>query len=44
MAKPIIISGIPAGDSGVGRLIEYLISENHNCFEFIKGVGDNEIY
>jgi len=35
MAKPIIISGIPAGDSGVGRLIEYLISENHNCFEFI---------
>lgn len=38
MKKKIIVSGIPAGNSGVGRLIQYLINSNDNEF-IIKTLG-----
>ena len=36
MKKPLIISGLPEGDSGVGRLIEYLKEKNDNNFSMIS--------
>jgi hypothetical protein len=44
MDKPIIISGIPEGDSGVGRLIQYLKTNNDNYYNLITLSRPNNNY